>query len=88
MSKPIKDDSGKFPAFTSMGGYPIIYLTADDSVMCAACANGENGSEASLEHEDKQWRLAACDIYWEGPAHECEHCNADIESAYGDPEAT
>ncbi len=66
-------------------GYPLIYLTADDSVLCPECANGGNGSEAAIGHDDKQWRITAVDVYWEGAPLECDHCNGEIESAYGDP---
>lgn len=82
-----RDHRGMYPAFTSIGCYPIVYLTADNSTLCAACANGEDGSEASEASEDPQWRLVHSDVHWEGPPITCDHCNAEIESAYGDPDA-
>jgi hypothetical protein len=78
--------NGRYASFTSIGGYPLIYFTADNACLCAACANGDNGSEASETHEDNQWRLVVTEVYWEGPVMQCDHCDADIESAYGDPE--
>jgi hypothetical protein len=80
-----RKSDGKLWAFTSVGSYPIVYVTADGGHLCPACANGENGSEASETHEDKQWRLTMAGVHWEGAPLECAHCNADIESAYGDP---
>lgn len=85
--KPHKNEQGKFDAFTSLGCYPLFYMTADDGVLCPDCANRENGSKAAFYHRDKQWRLTHVDIYWEGAPMFCEHCNGEIESAYGDPEA-
>lgn len=81
-----------FPQHTTLGGYPIVYYTADAGELCAACARGENGSEATLEEtedtgpDDWQWLLADADVYYEGPVKHCEHCDAEIESAYGDPD--
>lgn len=69
--KPQRDKSGKFPAYAWPGGYPILYLTNKDEVLCPDCANAEPES------------LAASDVYWEGPSIYCKECNAVIESAYG-----
>lgn len=62
------------------------------------CKGAEHGEQCSvfIAHEvshafvagrdtEEQLKPVACDIYWEGPTIQCEHCNADIESAYGDP---
>lgn len=86
MNLPEKMENGRYPAFAFPGGYPIIYVLADNAVICPECANGDNGSEASPEHEEKMWRLVACDIHYEGYAETCAHCNALIHSAYGDPD--
>lgn len=88
-------DTGLFPAWAWPGGYPIIYITADNSTLCPDCANRKNGSLARLPMDvqpedefpdDKQWTIIGMDVYYEGPPLYCEHCNADINSAYGDPE--
>lgn len=86
MAALTRDDSGKYPAWAWPGGYPIYYFTADDATLCPACANGEHGSEARENHEDKQWRLVACDVHWEGESVTCDHCGALIESAHGGTE--
>jgi hypothetical protein len=68
-------------AFTSVGSYPILYVLASGDVACASCAN----DECAEGHCDPTRRLVAADVYWEGPTHNCEICDAEIESAYGDP---
>ena len=75
----LRDDSGKLPAYAWPGGYQIIYLTHSSDVICPDCANGDYGSE----FDDP---IVVHDIYWEGPTIQCDNCQADIESAYGDPE--
>jgi hypothetical protein len=82
-----RDDSGEFPAFAWPGGYPIVYVVADGECLCPDCANGKNGSEASETSDDRSWRLVGCDVHWEGGPETCAHCNAQIESAYGVPDA-
>lgn len=86
--------AGKFPQFSSVGSYTIRYLTEDGADLCAACVNGENGSEVGSDDvvyddgtSDPQWTVVAAGTYDEGPTIQCEHCNADIESSYGDPNA-
>lgn len=82
------DGDTKLPHFAWPGGYPILYMTKDCGTLCPACANGENGSEATNPEcqDDPQWQIVAFDVYYEGPSLFCDHCNAEIESAYGDPE--
>lgn len=87
MHAPLERRSdGKLWSFTSVGSYTLVYLTRDHEVLCPDCANGENGSEACEGHEEAQWDLVGCDVYWEGPPVQCAHCGCDIESSYGDPE--
>ena len=85
--KNLLDDNGKLPTYAWPGGYPIEYVTADGGLLCPACANGENGSEATINQDaPADWRIEAADVYWEGPVQFCDHCNSQIESAYGDPD--
>ncbi len=81
-----RDDDGRLPAKAWPGGYQIVYYTKDMGLLCPDCANGLNGSDASESSDDPQWKLVDSEVYWEGPAMPCEHCNALIESAYGDPD--
>lgn len=82
MPKLTLDNSGNLPAYTWPGGYPIIYLDHECSVLCAQCATN------SFKDEDErpEYKPVDSDIYYEGPTLQCEQCNADIESAYGDPD--
>ena len=59
---------------TEMGGYPLFYLGECDRVLCADCAT-KNMDE-----------LTTVDAHWEGQPLNCDECNAEIESAYGDPD--
>ena len=81
-----RDENWKLAAYAWPGGYPVFYLTTDGGVLCAGneCANGTESiacSENCLE--DDGWRVIAGDIHWEGEPLTCDHCNGEIESAYG-----
>jgi len=78
--------SQRLPAFTDLGGYTLVYYTQDGAEMCPACVNGENDSDVQSQ-DDPQWNVVEADVYWEGPTLYCSHCNSEIESAYGDPNA-
>lgn len=82
LHKLAEENNGKLPAFAWPGGYPLLYLDRDNSTLCAECAT------KSLNDPDElpQFRPIAYDIYYEGPVTHCDQCNAEIESAYGDPE--
>ena len=85
----IRDDSGNLPAYAWPGGYPIYYVTADCGVLCAGpeCANGPESRAAKVDYpDDKQWRVVAADVHWEGEPLICDHCGDEIESAYGVPD--
>ncbi len=83
----------KFPQY-GHGCYTILYVTEDGGELCAACVNGENGSEVGSDDavyddgtSDPQWTVVHAGPYHEGPVIQCEHCQTDIESSYGDPNA-
>lgn len=82
-----REASGSLFAYAWPGGYPMIYLTKDGSVLCPECASGKNGSDASESNDDPQWQLVAGDIFYEGAPIQCDHCCVLIESAYGDPDS-
>lgn len=65
------------PAFTSLGGYTILYLDTHESVLCADCATNERNQG----HNEPTGHL-----FEEGPSTSCEECNIEIESSYGDPD--
>ena len=68
-----------FPAYTAVGGYPILYINRDGDAVCVTCANRP-------EDGDGDAQVTHCDVYWEGPALPCECCGDPIPSAYGSPE--
>lgn len=88
MSSLIRDHLGQLESFAWPGGYSILYILADGALLCADCANGENDSCASPESDDPQWRIVGSLVHWEEPPEQCAHCNAELESEYGDPEAS
>ena len=78
----IRNDKGELPAFAWPGGYPMFYVDGDGQCLCATCAT------KSLNDPDEipSFKPIAYDVYYEGPTMQCDNCNADIESAYGDPD--
>ncbi len=66
-----------FTPYAWPGGYPILFLNDRLDILCAKCAR----EEFIMRNVD-----ITCDIYYEGPPYQCEECNAEIESAYGDPD--
>ena len=81
-----KDSFPKFerlewPAWAWPGGYPLYYVTADCGVLCPKCAN--DNLELTLGGE-KDWRIVSQEINYEEESLCCDHCNAHIESAYGE----
>lgn len=79
-----RDSDGKLPSHAWPRGYQLVYYAADNGLLCPACAN------AYVEGRDTEEQLkpVLCDVFYEGPAQQCENCDAMIESAYGDPDAT
>lgn len=84
----IRDDDGELPKYAWPGGYPIFYLTEDNSVLCPDCANGRHGSEAADPdgQTDPPWSIVAHECNWEDPELYCDHCHERIESAYAEDE--
>jgi hypothetical protein len=79
-----RDTDGTLPKYAWPGGYPILYVCADGGVLCADCANGQNGSIASESADaPADWRIEGADIHYEGDAEICDHCGVEIPSAYG-----
>jgi len=85
-----KECEDTFPSYAWPGGYTIIYVCGDGEVFCGDCVNGENGSEVlnSPFGEDESWDVEDCRTYDEGPSLNCVHCNKELESSYGDPDAS
>ncbi len=76
------------PAHAWPGGYPLYYLTRDCAVLCPDSVNAEiDLVSAARKDQDAQWDVVATDVHWEGEALTCDHCNAQIDSAYGPVDA-
>jgi len=71
-----------------LGGYPKILIMNDGECLCAKCARTEYRliSDATRHQLRDGWQAAALMIHWEGAPIICAHCNAEIESAYGECE--
>lgn len=86
-----EDDAVRFShleweSYAWPGGYPIYYVTDDGGVLCPACANKE--IMRTIDPEDRQFFILAGDINYENEDLWCDHCNKQIESAYGDEQTT
>jgi len=92
MLDTIRDGNGKLPKYTSVGCYPLAYFTEDGGTLCPDCANRDNGSLAYVGVDPDgcgfhtpEWHIVAVDAIWEyeDTAPMCDHCNAELETAYG-----
>ena len=70
--------NGQLRAYTDVGGYPIIYLTKENDVLCSTCA--------TTALTDALNPPTSADVYWEGDPYDCDGCGYEIESAYGVPD--
>ena len=62
--------------YSSVGSYPIFYVTKRSGVLCADCANAQG-----RKHDDP---VVAHDANWEDPDLYCDDCSKRIESAYAE----
>lgn len=74
-------EEGILPAYAWPGGGNIVYYDKDGNALCADCGHSELSDPSELYP-----LIEGSEIYEEGPTIQCERCNKDIESAYGDPE--
>lgn len=82
----VMEENGKVITYAFPGGYPIYYLCRDGGILCPDCVNANlELIRVAKEENDPQWDVIALDVYYEGPVMFCDNCNAEIESAYGDP---
>lgn len=73
-------NDGKLARYTSLGCYPLMYVTHCGDVLCAQCANDE-------ETDTGRPFDGAADANWEDPALFCDSCGERIESAYAEDDA-
>jgi uncharacterized protein YbaR (Trm112 family) len=75
------------PAYAWPGGYPIFYIFRDGGVCCPECTNANIVSiDEERNNSHGGWALAASEVNYEDDSLYCDHCGAEIESAYGDDE--
>ena len=67
-------NDGKLRSYTSIGGYPLFYVTKSNNCLCPNCA----------DNNDLDDSIVAVDANWENPDLYCDQCSARIESAYAD----
>ena len=66
--------NGKLPRFSSVGSYPLLYLTDGHECLCAGCVD-------NLDPELDYTEGVTVHVNWETPIH-CEGCGEEIEAAY------
>lgn len=72
----------EWPSHAWPGGYEIHYIVEDCGVLCHQCANAE--LMRTIDPDDDQFHIVASDINYEDPDLFCDHCNRQIEPAYGE----
>lgn len=77
--------------FAFPSGYTLGIYMVDGERLCPACVR-ENWWEIVRETRspnqgDRGWGILGVDVYWEGPPEHCAHCNVELTSEYGDPDA-
>jgi hypothetical protein len=85
-------DGGKY---TSVGGYPVYYITCDGAALSYDTVKEEYDTikEAVADWEADSsvpcdgWRVVAVDINWEDPELYDDHTSERIESAYAEDDA-
>jgi hypothetical protein len=68
------------------GCYPLFFICDGGGALCCACAREEvrNIFSALLRKQNDGWRVIGQDVNWEDADLTCDHCNKQIESAYGE----
>lgn len=79
-----RDGQGMLESWAWPGGYPLYYICKDGGEVCPACANLFEADPDAWNPD--QTTLIGVSTHWEGEPIICEHCNGEIESAYGVPE--
>ena len=81
------EPDGRFRDLLPADFVPILYLTADGGLLCAACVNDERPTDLDPDcPDDAQWRVIWYHLLYEGPPESCDHCGRDTATLYGDPD--
>lgn len=72
--------------YTFPGCYPVYFITNDGCALCFNCAHKERHLiyDSIRSNANDGWRVMGADINYEDNNLYCEHCNKEIECAYGD----
>lgn len=70
----IRLSNGKLPRYSSVGCYPILYLTRSNDCLCATCVD-------NLDPDLDDTEGVTAHANYEGPTY-CDDCGAEIEAAY------
>lgn len=71
------------------GGYPVFYLTRDNSVLCPGCVQEEiDDEDGEVCDPESSGYVVAHDANWENPHLYCDECGGRIESAYAEDDDT
>lgn len=72
--------------YTTVGSYPVFFLTDDGGALSYDCAFEEVFiiARAIRDESSGGWRVVAFDVNWEDPDLYCDHTGERIESAYAE----
>lgn len=73
---------GTLAEYTSLGCYPLLYLTKQNNILCPACARDDEENHGKGGDPDDP--LEASDVNWEDASLYCDECSQRIESAYAE----
>ena len=78
----------RYGRFTSVGCYPLFFLTSDGGTLDPRTVREEIWTIARAVRDDVNdgWRVVAVDVNWENPDMYDDHTGERIESAYAEPE--
>ena len=63
------------------GGYPLFAVTSDGACLCSTCCSSEREQIGTTTGSDG-WNVVGLDINYEDTTLHCDHCSAQIQSAY------
>jgi hypothetical protein len=72
--------------YTSVGCYPLFYITDDSGVLCPGCVGDE--IDQCCDEASGGWHVVGADVNYENTSLYCDHCGERIESAYADDDLT
>jgi len=74
-------DPGKVAAYSSVGSYPIVYLTNKSESLCATCVQGDLDRLSLMVRDDSSTYVNGHGANWENPQLTCSWCETPIECA-------